>query len=169
MLGVGAVRPNKGWELAVAALESLLDRGVDAELTWLGGGPGFDELRERARGLPVRAPGHVTQASVLDEMRRADLLVLPTVSETFSLVTVEALAAGLPVVATGIGAHVDFLTPGTGLVVDRDPEALADGAIALRSAVRDLVRRHGAQLQQQFSEQSFRTAYAEIYERAQAH
>ena len=168
LLGVGSVRPNKGWELAIAALESLLARGVDAELTWLGGGAGLDDLRGRASGLPVSAPGHVSADRVLEEMFCADLLVLPTVSETFSLVTVEALAAGLPVVATGVGAHVDFLTPGTGLIVERDPGAIAEAAIAIHPADRDHVRRRGEQLQEQFSEQSFRTAYAEIYERAQS-
>lgn len=165
LLGVGAVRENKGWDLAIRALAVLSERGIDAELLWLGDGPEMPRLRELAKGLPVRLPGHVERSRVRDEMSSADMLILPTVSETFSLVTVEALVAGLPVLATGEGAHVEFLTPETGRVVKRDPIALADAALELRGIDREAVRIHGRELSERFSQESFLDRYRKVYER----
>lgn len=165
LLAVGAVRPNKGWPIALDTLRVLAQRGVDAELTWLGGGAQLDELRRAADGLPVDAPGHVSSVEVAEAMRAADVLLLPTTAETFSLVTVEALAAGLPVVATGEGAHTEFLAPGTGQVVERTANAVATAALDLKSADREVVLAHGQMLAQRFSEANFLRSYAHVYER----
>lgn len=165
LLAVGTVKSTKGWTLALDALRLLRTRGVDAELTWLGDGPELAELRTLATDLPVRTPGHVSPQEVRAAMRGADVLLLPTASETFSLVTVEALASGLPVVATGQGAHTEFLTPGTGMIVDRTAGALADAVVGLRHVDRDIVVSRGAELTSRFSEENFRRAYTTVYER----
>ena len=166
LIAIGTVKENKGWRLAIATLAVLRARGIDATLTWFGDGPDLPALRAAAGELPVRTPGHVDAATLRSGMDAADVLLLPTVSETFSLVTVEALAAGLPVLATGVGAHTEFIVPGTGAVVFANPEALADAAEALASADRSQVARHGARLAERFSEATFRARYDDIYERA---
>lgn len=166
LVSIGTVKENKGWRLALATLAVLRARGIDATLTWFGDGPDLPALRAAAGELPVRTPGHVDAATLRSGMDAADVLLLPTVSETFSLVTVEALAAGLPVLATGVGAHTEFIVPGTGAVVFANPEALADAAEALASADRSQVARHGARLAERFSEAAFRARYDDIYERA---
>lgn len=165
LLGVGAVKATKGWRLAIDALRQLRDAGVDASLTWLGDGPETPELQAAARGLPVRAPGHASPADVRAAMADSDVMLLPTTGETFSLVTVEALSAGLPVVATGVGAHAEFLTPGAGVIVDRTPQALAAGALSMRGADRESIARHGRELLDRFSETAFRRAYLDVYRR----
>jgi len=165
LLAVGTVKSNKGWRLALSALAELRERGVDAELTWLGDGTELDELRTLAEGLPVHAPGHVAQADVRAAMRAADVLLLPTTAETFSLVTVEALSAGLPVVATGEGAHTEFLTPGSGLVVARTSAALASAVLSLQNTDRRIVLARGRELVENFSEARFRSEYTDVYER----
>lgn len=166
LVAIGAVKENKGWRLALQTLAVLRERGVEATLTWFGDGPDLAELRAEAGSMPVRTPGHVDAEALRVGMDAADLLLLPTRAETFSLVTVEALAAGLPVLATGVGAHVEFIVPGTGAVVAREPAALADAAVALANVDRKDVAEHGAQLAARFSEESFRARYTEIYERA---
>ncbi|MGO1267306.1 MAG: glycosyltransferase [Microbacterium gubbeenense] len=165
ILAVGTVKANKGWELAIDTVTLLRERGVDAELTWLGDGPDLDALRNRAAGLPVHTPGHVSKREVAAAMGAADVLMLPTTSETFSLVTVESMAAGLPVVATGRGAHAEFLTPSTGQIVPRTAEGLASGVLEMRGADRALVAEHGRRLTDRFSEVNFRTEYNSVYER----
>lgn len=161
VLGVGTVTPNKGWRLAVEAIQELGRRGERAQLVWLGGGPEHSEL---AASTSVRAPGHVTPEEVAGAMAEADVFLLPTVSETFSLVTVEALIAGLPVVATGHGAHGAFLTPESGMLVERDVQALADAVRASVHLDRSAVAARGRELAERFDEASFRRRYSRIYE-----
>lgn len=163
LLGVGGVSEHKGWRIALEALEHLRASGTDVELTWLGAGGELELLRERAASLPVSAPGHVSAAEVRAAMAAADVFVLPTVSETFSLVTLEALSVGTPVVTTGHGAHTDFVRPGCGVVVERTAEAVAAGVLTAADLDRTAVREHGRRLAEQFSEQRFREQYSEIY------
>ena len=103
-------------------------------------------------------------ACMLDLYRRAQALVLPTRGEGFNLPAAEALALGLPVIATGYGAHLDFCTRATALPtpfrfarsrshlksneacwVDPDAEALGEQMRQLRADVMsadvDLARR----------------------------
>ena len=51
-------------------------------------------------------------------MQRADFLVLPSLGETFSVVVVEAMACGLPVVATRVGGVPELVDEQTGLLVE---------------------------------------------------
>ncbi|WP_144795585.1 glycosyltransferase [Microbacterium paludicola] len=166
LLGASNVIPSKGWRIAVDALRILLERGVDAHLTWLGDGLEFEALRAASAELPISVPGRVDSDGVARAMAEADVFVLPTERETFSLVTVEALAAGVPVVTSGVGAHVDFLRGGHGVVVDRDAQAIADGIMAAETIDRSAVRAHGEELLTAFSEESFRANYLAVYERA---
>lgn len=165
LLGASNVIARKGWHVALAALEELRARGVDAHLTWLGDGPELDQFRERAQGLPVALPGRVDHAGVMTAMAEADVFVLPTDIETFSLVTVEALAAGLPVVASGVGAHTGFIDGGFGVHVERNAASIADGIVRARQIDRSAVRSQGAQLVARFSETEFQHHYREVYER----
>ena len=165
LLGVGTVGAHKGWELAVDATAALRQRGIDASLTWLGDGPEHEQLTRAVARIPLTAPGHVPPQAVSDAMRSADVVILPTLGETFSLVTAEALVMGTPVVATGEGGHHDLISPGSGLIVLRDAESLAEGVLqAVRIDGRGVLER-GRELAEQYSEARFRTAYGEIYER----
>jgi len=84
-----------------------------------------DEPRARAVGGDVRFTGRITPAE-LDELRRgAALAIVPSRSaETFGLAAAEAMAAGVPVVASRIGALPELVAP-EGLVAAGDPAALA--------------------------------------------
>lgn len=163
ILGVGTVNSHKGWRLAVDAVRELRDEGLDAQLVWLGHGPESAELDALADPVAVRAPGHVSASAVRAAMREADVFVLPTRSETFSLVTIESLSAGVPVVVTGEGAHTDFIVAEAGVVVERDAAAIAEGIRSARRCDRAQVREHGRKLAQRFSEEEFRVQYEQIY------
>lgn len=165
VIGVGNVVAGKGWRLAVDAVAALRAEGRDVELVWLGDGPQYDELLETGGGASLRAPGRVDRDRLAQEFADADVFVLPTERETFSLVTVEALAAGLPIVATGDGAHLTFIRPGIGTVVTRDAESIARGIVRAAEYDRKAVRALGAQIASRFDERSFRRAYTEVYKR----
>ncbi len=91
----------------IALIEAAAESGF--ELTMQGRGPLEAELRERVAELGieervifppyVEPPGHV--AAVIDVMRSSELVCLPSLSESFGLVQIEALATGTPVAAFG--------------------------------------------------------------------
>jgi glycosyltransferase involved in cell wall biosynthesis len=86
----------------------------------------------RAAGVETRVRFLGTQQATERYYAAADLLVLPTLYETFSLVAYEAAAAGLPIVATRVSGIDELLDgEGAGLVVDRDPASIGDAVARL--------------------------------------
>ncbi|PWC52982.1 glycosyltransferase family 4 protein [Azospirillum sp. TSO22-1] len=106
-LFVGRLSPEKGLETLIEAW-----RGLDAPLDIIGDGP----LREGLAGAApdtVRFLGAMPADAVSAAMTRASLLVFPSLwNETFGLVVAEAMAHGLPVLASADGAAVHMLDDG---------------------------------------------------------
>jgi len=134
---LGQVSPHKGHDEAIDAVRLL---GTGFRL--LVGGTGRDDyvasLRDRSRGLPVEFPGFVETSGFLEAI---DVLILPSWEEPFGIVVLEAMAAGVNVVATNAGGPPAVLDQGRAglLVPPRDPEALA-GAVRRLASDRDLAR-----------------------------
>jgi D-inositol-3-phosphate glycosyltransferase len=132
---VGRIQPLKGLDVAICALAQL-DR-PDAELLVVGGPSGREGEAEyeRCRGLAVDLglagrvrwvapqPHHLLSTYY----RAADLVVVPSRSESFGLVALEAAACGIPVVAAAVGGLRSLVEHGrTGFLVEgRDPRAVA--------------------------------------------
>jgi glycosyltransferase involved in cell wall biosynthesis len=134
-LTVARLAPEKGLEDLLAAWSQLkLPRAC---LRIVGDGPLAHDLQEmvRIQGLKgVELVGHLDRARLLEEYRGAHVLVLPSHSEPWGLVVNEAMAAGLPVVASSaVGSAQDLvLGKGTGIVFPSgDRQALAN---ALRTS-----------------------------------
>ncbi len=81
----------------------------------------------------VAMHGHLTQAKVREQMMRADVLVFPTLSDGFGLVQLEAMAAGLPVIATGCCGEVVRHGIDGMLVPPRDSSAIIAALEELRA------------------------------------
>jgi glycosyltransferase involved in cell wall biosynthesis len=120
-----------GLDLFLQALARLEAHGLTFAAAIGGVGPERESLErlcgELGLGPRVRFLGRVPDDQLPDLLRAADLFVLPTRSmEGFGLVTIEALACGVPVVATNTGATPEILAPiDPGLLTAPDPEALA--------------------------------------------
>ena len=101
-----------------------------AQLLLVGNGPQASQLRSQG-GAGVHFIGD--QNDVAPWLQAADIFVMPSVSEGFSVSTLEALAVGLPCVATAVGAIPDYIRHGeSGLIVQPDDrEALQAGIIEL--------------------------------------
>ncbi len=138
LLFVGRLDPIKGIDLL---LESVALMKTPARLLVVGGDPAGDpeveRLRARAEALGIaeraRFPGAVPQSELPRYYRAADALVVASRYESFGLVAVEALACGLPVVASAVGGLPSVVRDGeNGLLVRwRSAEAFAGRIDAL--------------------------------------
>jgi glycosyltransferase involved in cell wall biosynthesis len=140
LLIVGALAARKGQEFALRALALIVDAGVDAVLTLVGEGPDESMLKALASDLElvdrVRFAGPTLDPR--PNLHECDIFVLPSRQEGFSNALLEAMASGLPVVATNVGGNAEALMDGEGgiIVPPRDPAAMA-------AALIDLSRRRG--------------------------
>lgn len=118
---VGGLIQRKRPHLALEALRLLRQDGVDASLTLVGDGPLRAELEAAASaanlGSKLTITGLVAPERVREELRSADVFLLPTSHETFCVSAAEAVAAGLPAVVTDIPAVRDFLTESNSVLI----------------------------------------------------
>jgi D-inositol-3-phosphate glycosyltransferase len=157
LLFVGRIQPLKGLDVAVGALAAL--RRPDATLVVVGGASGSEGSREVARIHAL-----VEELGVADQVRfvapqphhllstyyrAADVCVVPSRSESFGLVALEAAACGTPVVAAAVGGLRTLVDEGTTgfLVEERDPARFAERIGALLDDT-GLAQRLGAQAAQ---------------------
>jgi len=178
-LYVGTLSQRKGLGDLVSALRIL---GADFTRKWsfvvVGGSAEVgeeeaDKIREAvaAAGYSDSLLGSLPQTEVRDQLGRADVFVLPSHWEGQPIAILEAMASGLPILSTTVGAIPDVVRNGVdGLLVDpHDPAALADGIRRLALDA-DLRRTLGASARER-AEESFdtgnlRTRMADIYQRA---
>lgn len=134
LLFVGRLAGIKGVSVLFEALERILPRFPDMHLTLIGDGPERADLEREAqmRGLGdvVIFAGYRSQAEVAEALQEADLLVLPSFAEGVPVVLMEAMAAGLPVIASRVAGIPELVEDGVSglLVPPGDSDALA-GAI----------------------------------------
>ena len=120
--------------MLLAAMRLLADRPSDIHLIIAGDGP-KRALVERFIAAPAGAA--ITFLGFTDDVRAvlsaADMLVMPSRWEGFPLTVAEAMAAGLPVVATSAGGLADVVLGGqTGLLIEKeDPPSLAEAMVTL--------------------------------------
>lgn len=167
VLYVGNLVPVKGPLTLVGAAASL--PGVQVEI--VGDGPlrGACLARVRDLGLESRVtlPGALPREQVAARMRSADVLAVPSEWETFSLVTSEALACGVPVVASSVGALVERVSAERGVLVEPgDPAALAAGLRAVLDRPQDYDRAAlAAEAAASFSPERIAAVWDELYRR----
>ncbi|MBI1873281.1 MAG: glycosyltransferase family 4 protein [Acidobacteria bacterium] len=142
LLSVGRLERNKGLHVLIDALKAARDLGW----RWVvvGDGPHGPRLRAvtRAAGLGDRITfvGRVDDERLHEWYEAADLFVHPTLYEGSSLVTLEAMAHRLPVIASDAGGLPDKVRPGVNgwLVPPGDPAPLADAIRHALSPQQDL-------------------------------
>lgn len=135
LLFVGRIQPLKGVDLAISTLAELEDK--DARLILIGSSSGMEGPSEQRRitkmvkelGLTNRVLFVEPQPheKLVNWYRAADVLLMPSRSESFGLVALEAAACGLPVVASEVGGLQTIVENGLSgyLINDRDPWSYA--------------------------------------------
>jgi glycogen(starch) synthase len=172
ILCVGRLLHQKGFDLAITAFASLLDRFPRARLTIVGDGPNRSNLEQQAAALnlaeAVEFKGRISPEHVPELMNTATVVVMPSRSEGFPMVALEAAQMARPIVATPVGGLPESVVhQQTGLLVEpEDSLALAE-AIAFLLSHPDIARQMGQAGRSRaldiFSMERFVDAYDALY------
>lgn len=139
VLCVAMHNEKKGIDVLLRAFAHLQHARPDLRLVLAGDGPLRQQLEDLAASLNVRGKvefrGRQTRSQVGELLRGCEVFVLPSRSEPFGIVLIEAMACGKPVVATTAGGIPEIVENGkNGLLVQPDdPQALAAALIKVLS------------------------------------
>lgn len=141
IITTGRLAPEKNWPDLLRAAAEVIKHNPGVRLVFLGDGPERDTLTQQAQtlgvGEKVEFVGMVPYEEVANYLVAADLFAFTSVTETQGLVTLEALAAGLPVVAyDAIGTRDVVMDGENGILTPANSEALT-------AAIASLVNNHG--------------------------
>lgn len=133
---VAMVHAAKGWRTWLAAVEQIARARPGAKFVWVGGGEEWELLRAAAAESPaasqIRLPG--VSSEVAAWLNASDVFLFPSQEEAQPTAVMEAMAAGLPIIATRLPAIEEVLA-GCGLLVPvDDADALARAALAWSEA-----------------------------------
>ncbi len=157
---MGRLEREKGHAILLEAISLLQQRHVPVVLEVVGDGSRLDSLRRQADSLGisdrVTFAGPVGQDRIQDRYRAADAFCLPSLGEGIPMVLMEALASGLPAVASNTMGIPELIEDGvTGLLVPPGrPEELAEAIQRLagdRSVGRSLGKAGRSKVMEEFS------------------
>lgn len=148
LVAIGVLKERKGYDLLIEALAQVRGEFTDVHLHVFGTGPMYADLTRMVDRLELQGNvtfhGHVDQETLRDYLADARAFVHPSRSESFSLVRLEAMATGTPVVVSNTAGAKEMVRDGRdGFVVPReDPRALADALMRILGDF-ELARRLG--------------------------
>lgn len=130
-VAAGNLISRKGYDLLLTSFAEIVPEFPHCALSIFGGGEERQALEQQAAMLSienqVRFYGSTSREVIATAYGRADAFVLPSRRETFGVVYIEAMAAGLPVIATACGGPEDFVTAQDGyLIAVEDGEGLTE-------------------------------------------
>jgi glycosyltransferase involved in cell wall biosynthesis len=135
LLAVGAIVPRKGYDVLIEALAQLKDR--DWQLVIVGDPRSPDTTRRLIQAIVrhrlidrIELTGSVTQERLAEFYSAADLFVLPSRFEGYGMAYTEAIAYGVPVIGTNVGAIPDTVPSGAGILIP--PDDVSALAVTLR-------------------------------------
>jgi glycosyltransferase involved in cell wall biosynthesis len=171
LICVARLIERKGQHHLIAAVRRLADAGIAVQVDLVGTGDAQRELESQAAALGV-APlinfvGYVPREQIAAHYAAAHVFVLPSYNEGMSVATLEAMAAGLPLVVTRTGGTAELVADGTnGLTFDwADVDNLV-AHLARLAGDRALVRRMSAASRAraaQFSWEAAANLYRDIF------
>ena len=136
LISTGRLEKEKNWPVLLKAAQKVLEKYHDLRVVIIGDGTDKNELEELTQELGIAERVTFTGLLPFDEvilhLKAADVFGFASVTETQGLVTMEAMAAGLPVVAVDASGTRDILEDGKqGYLVPDDSDALAQSLIRL--------------------------------------
>ncbi len=167
---LGRLEDVKNPLLALAVLDALRAEGY--RLVVIGDGPLLGELRRRAAALAladrVEVLGSLPRADALQALATLDVLLVPSLWEGLPLAPLEAMAIGIPVVASAVGGLPEIIDHGrNGILIDgHDPGRFAEAVRLLMAApaLRDaIIERARTVVAERYAWEAISRRYLDIY------
>jgi glycosyltransferase involved in cell wall biosynthesis len=140
-ISVGTLEYKKGQDVLIRAFARVAEEIPETKLTIVGEGPYYEPLKAWAAELGVAEKVELTwmlsREEVAARLRESQAFVLPSRTETFGVVFIEAMACGLPIVMTKTNAWELLVNDDTGIAVEIDDED------ALTDAMLRVIRNYG--------------------------
>ncbi|MEK7212449.1 MAG: glycosyltransferase [Patescibacteria group bacterium] len=170
LLYVGRLAPEKNIDQAIRAVATLKEQIPKINLAIVGAGPARGALEKLAHDLDVanhiKFMGFLPQMDVPEAYAAADLFVMMSSAETQSIVSMQALLSGIPVVGAKSWGLTQYITPDVGRLVRVDgvPE-LAREVLDLyqHPAIRHKMGRNGRKMAENMSGAKIAARWEEIY------
>lgn len=132
---IGSLNHLKGHQYLVDAMPSVLNKYKDIKLEIIGNGDEKNNLKDQVEKLQIEKSVKFlgAKSDIFKYLSRWRIFVLPSLSESFGIVLLEAMSVGVPSVATKVGGIVDFAIDGQNcLLVDKqNPKQIADAIVNL--------------------------------------
>ena len=130
---VGRVSPDKNLDLLLTSFSQLLASGRTADLAIVGDGPLLDKLRTQHRNPRIAFTGFLGGPELAAAYASSDVMVFPSVTDTFGNAVLEAQASGLPVIVSNQGGPAELVSRnGSGIIVDtKRPKTLTEAMTRL--------------------------------------
>jgi glycosyltransferase involved in cell wall biosynthesis len=170
---VGRLSTEKGQKFLIAAMPEILKCFPSARLLIVGDGPLERELKAQVNALKlnhcIEFTGYVPHSVIFAQWARMDIAVVPSLNDARPIVTLEAMAIGLPVVGSNVGGISEVVIDGkTGIIVPpKDSTALAQAIKYLLSHPNEAVDmglRGKERAFREFHPSKFIEAHENIYE-----
>ncbi len=173
VLSIGTVEPRKDYPTLVRAFSDLAASTPDLALVIVGrDGWGAERLHEAVAASPFRGrivrPGYLDDAGLGVALAGASALAYPSVYEGFGFPPLQAMAAGVPVVTTSVGAVPEVVGDAALLVAPGDADGLAGALASVLSgpAVAEPLVARGRERSAEFSWSTCAEGLAHLYRRA---
>jgi glycosyltransferase involved in cell wall biosynthesis len=171
ILFVGTLCPVKGLTYLIEAMKITRDKNKDIRLMLVGSGEERVHLEVLIKKLKLKKCvnfiGKVPNEEVPEYMFASDVFVLPSLSEGFPNVVLEAMASGLPIVATNVGGLSEIIKDGeNGFVVEpKSPKQIAEMVLMLLEddELRERISKNNKKRVKDYSLESVVARLEEIY------
>ena len=131
LITTGRLIPEKHFDMLIQAIANI--PSLPLRLSIIGNGAEKYKLQQLINklqiGHKVRLLGHKSKQEIVTLLQQSDIFVLPSQSETFGVAYIEALACGLPIIATDCGGPRDIVTIENGLLIPTNNQTALEQAI----------------------------------------
>lgn len=135
LITTGRLVPEKHFDMLIQAVAKI--SSLPLKLSIIGNGPEMPKLQLLINKLQltdkVLLMGHKSKQEIVALLQQSDIFVLPSQSETFGVAYIEALACGLPIIATDCGGPRDIVTKENGLLIPTNQQTALEEAITQMS------------------------------------